>query len=511
MSLQGMTPFLEACGAAGPLQFGVTLPHSQERLSQVWHRPFVIIGRDPQSDIVLSDPNASRRHAYLQMIGGRVYCMDLGSRTGLNWGSLPGAQGWLDPYQLLRIGDSLIRITTGCHAESETDRPDSPLLSRPDESLELPYVTLEFINGNTDQANWPMYSQLGIIGRAPGCKVRLESPTVSRYHCGLVRTSFGVWVVDLQGREGVRVNGQRVRYAKLEDGDDLQLGRFLIRMHCGLAPRTWGASEEVDKAKRSNTPSAIILQPAPFSGSAALAPQRPTVLTQAGVEAVQSIVAPMMNEFAAMQQQMFDQFQESMFMLVKMFRSVNQEQMKEIHDELDQIRELTKEMKDLQQQLNVRHDTVSVTPQPDPAVHFTSLPETGNGSIDMLISDPAVPLRPEPVEKSDPAKVDAPPPLAHPATAPVAGPVPDLESVETKLASAAPSAPPIANGVGHATQPGAPSPPLPKITASAVPPGVDLHGWLTDRLSSIQTERQSRMQKILGMLTGKRGSGNPLP
>jgi hypothetical protein len=52
---------------------------------------------------------------------------------------------------------------------------------------------------------------------------------------------------------------------------------------------------------------------------------------------------------------------------------------------------------------------------------------------------------------------------------------------------------------------------MPKIAASAVPPGVDLHGWLTDRLSSIQTERQSRMQKILGMLTGKRGSGNPVP
>lgn len=522
MSMQGMTPFLEACGAASPLQFGITLPHSQERLSQIWHRPFVIIGRDPQSDIVLNDAKVSRRHGYLQMIGGRVYCIDLGSRTCLTWGSLPCAQGWLDLHQMLRIGDSLIRITAGRHPESESNRSDSPLLSRPDESLDLPYVTLEFTNGNTDQANWPMYSMLAIIGRAPGCKVRLESQTISRYHCSLVRTSFGVWVVDLQGREGVRVNGQRVRYAKLEDGDNLQLGRFLIRMHCGPAPRTWSGAEEGEKVKRSSPPGAMILRPAPFNGAGtAISPQRATALTQAGVEAVQSIVAPMMHEFAAMQQQMFDQFQESMFMLAKMFRSVNQEQMKEIHEELEQIRELTYEMKNLQQQLNAKEGPVPSVPQPDPAVNFSAIPSTGDGSIDLLLSaltmtEPTAPASNpvlEPSLRDDPLSSGAaPPPLVQPVVAPVAPPVAHSETAETTDANTVPPAPPPTNGVAHSTESAEPPiPPIPKIAASAVPPGADLHGWLTDRLSSIQIERQSRMQKILGMLTGKRGSGNPVP
>ena len=105
MTIQGMTPFLEACEALGPLQFGITLPHGEETLSQVWHRPFVILGRDPQADIVVDDPNVSRRHAYIQVIAGRAFCMDLGSRTGLNWGSESNTQAWLDPDQLAVISE----------------------------------------------------------------------------------------------------------------------------------------------------------------------------------------------------------------------------------------------------------------------------------------------------------------------------------------------------------------------------------------------------------------------
>jgi hypothetical protein len=289
-------------------------------------------------------------------------------------------------------------------------------------------------------------------------------------------------------------------------------------MHCGPAPKTWSGAEEGEKVKRSSPPGAMILRPAPFNGvGTAISPQRATALTQAGVEAVQSIIAPMMNEFAAMQQQMFDQFQESMFMLAKMFRSVNQEQMKEIHEELEQIRELTYEMKNLQEQLNAKEAPVPNVTQPDPAVNFSAIPSTGDGSIDLLLSaltmtEPTAPANNpvfEPSLRDDAlSNGGASPPLAQP----VARPVAHSETAETTDANTVPPAPPPTNGVAHSTEPAEPPiPPMPKITASAVPPGVDLHGWLTDRLSSIQTERQSRMQKILGMLTGKRGSGNPVP
>jgi hypothetical protein len=222
-----------------------------------------------------------------------------------------------------------------------------------------------------------------------------------------------------------------------------------------------------------------------------------------------------------MQQQMFDQFQESMFMLAKMFRSVNQEQMKEIHEELEQIRELTYEMKNLQQQLNAKEGPVPSVPQPDPAVNFSAIPSTGDGSIDLLLSaltmtEPTAPASNpvlEPSLRDDPLSSGAaPPPLVQPVVAPVAPPVAHSETAETTDANTVPPAPPPTNGVAHSTESAEPPiPPIPKIAASAVPPGADLHGWLTDRLSCIQTERQSRMQKILGMLTGKRGSGNPVP
>jgi hypothetical protein len=177
-------------------------------------------------------------------------------------------------------------------------------------------------------------------------------------------------------------------------------------------------------------------------------------------------------------------------------------------------------MKNLQQQLNAKEGPVPSVPQPDPAVNFSAIPSTGDGSIDLLLSaltmtEPTSPAKHpifEPSLRDDPLSSEGvPPPLAQPVVAPVAHPVAFPETAETTDANTVPPAPPTINGVGHSTEVAEPPIlPIPKIAPSVVPPGADLHGWLTDRLSSIQTERQSRMQKILGMLTGKRGSGNPV-
>jgi pSer/pThr/pTyr-binding forkhead associated (FHA) protein len=514
MTIQGMTPFLEACEALGPLQFGITLPQGEESQTQVWHRPFVILGRDPQADIVIADPNVSRRHAYVQIIAGRAFCMDLGSRTGLNWGSEINTQAWLDPDKVLRLGDSKIRLATACHTDHDGVKLESPLHSRPDESLELPYVTLEFINGSTKQVNWPMYSILAVIGRSPACRVRLESPSVSRYHCSLVRTPFGLWVVDLQGREGVRVNGQRIRYVKLEDNDDLQMGRFKIRIHCGPSPRSWRETEEGTAVQQVTPTRPLIVRQAPMTAPAIGGPSpRGPVLTPAAVEAVQSIVAPLMNEFASMQQNLFDQFQQSMTMMVQRFRAVNQEQMKEVRQELQQIKDLTQEMKELQAELIAAKSSTSVKPEAETAVAFSPLPTKEDQQLDLLLSaltmsepsQPAAmpifePILPEP-------KMNPVVPLSSEITAPPEPPVPMSKTLP-------PNETPVpANGASsqadHPAKPSAPAP-LPKV-AFIPTTGADLHGWLTERLATIQHERQTRMQKILSMLTGKKPGGGDMP
>ena len=51
----------------------------------------------------------------------------------------------------------------------------------------------------------------------------------------------------------------------------------------------------------------------------------------------------LVNQFGMMQQQMMDQFQQTVSMLVQMFGSMHRDQMDLIREELDQLRDLTKE------------------------------------------------------------------------------------------------------------------------------------------------------------------------
>ena len=68
------------------------------------------------------------------------------------------------------------------------------------------------------------------------CQLVLTDDSVSRFHAALVPTPSGVWVVDLLAREGVHVNGQRVRWAWLADGDSFRIGRFTFILRYETPP-----------------------------------------------------------------------------------------------------------------------------------------------------------------------------------------------------------------------------------------------------------------------------------
>ena len=76
---------------------------------------------------------------------------------------------------------------------------------------------------------------LTLVGRAADCKIHLTADDISPYHCGLVSTPSGLWVVDLSGH-GVVVNGERMRFAPLPQGAELWVGRFLIGCQYQVPP-----------------------------------------------------------------------------------------------------------------------------------------------------------------------------------------------------------------------------------------------------------------------------------
>ena len=74
---QSMALFLQACGAAGPLRLGVEYTAGREALSREFEQPFLLVGREAAADLPLNDPAVSRRHAYLQVIAGHLFCLDV--------------------------------------------------------------------------------------------------------------------------------------------------------------------------------------------------------------------------------------------------------------------------------------------------------------------------------------------------------------------------------------------------------------------------------------------------
>jgi hypothetical protein len=66
------------------------------------------------------------------------------------------------------------------------------------------------------------------IGRSPDCGVFLDDVTVSRRHAALVERD-GRWHIDDMGSlNGTFVNRRRVDSTPLEDGDEIQIGKYRL-------------------------------------------------------------------------------------------------------------------------------------------------------------------------------------------------------------------------------------------------------------------------------------------
>jgi pSer/pThr/pTyr-binding forkhead associated (FHA) protein len=66
------------------------------------------------------------------------------------------------------------------------------------------------------------------IGRSLAADVRFDDPTVSRRHALVVRQADGVRVLDDRSLNGVFVNGERVEWRTLNDGDEILVGRYRL-------------------------------------------------------------------------------------------------------------------------------------------------------------------------------------------------------------------------------------------------------------------------------------------
>jgi pSer/pThr/pTyr-binding forkhead associated (FHA) protein len=489
MSQNSLDLFGASCGLAGPLR--LTLTHEQKVEQRLFELPAVLVGREERADLRLEHGEISRRHTYLQVLGGRLLCVDVSGRARTRWGKDRRSSGWLDPGQPVTVGPFTLELAAP--VESSADARDwNPLQDRVEDSHLLPPVTVEVLSRGGRRMRWQMNRALVLVGSSRACRIRLANASVSRFHCSLVGTPMGWWVVDLLSREGTSLNGQPVRCARIEDGDRLQVGVYTLRLRAGSlksSPRLLcGPKEgphvglpEERRLSRPNWPKAAptpVAETVPGTGVAELSrPNRPKA-APTSPESETSLAGPMtplpepragraeialpagfpganltgtnpadgpsflpvLQQFGLMQQQMFDQFNQAMVTMAQMFTTLHQDQMTMVREELEQLHKVNEELRALQDDLKRKPAA------PETAAYRTAA--TREHSFPVGFSSPS----------------------------------PDKPTGATSL-----STPP-------------PSPSLP-IPEQPVDEGV--HIWLSQRIATLNQDRQTRWQKILGMVTGK--------
>jgi pSer/pThr/pTyr-binding forkhead associated (FHA) protein len=456
-------------------------------------RPFLLIGRQSTADLVLDDPEISRRHVYLQAIASRVFCVDLESRTKTYWdGQEAQSRGWFDPGRLIQVGRYRIhRTDRPCEEPLRAEAPD-PFLARDEEGLDaesLPRPVLELpfrVDGKSSM--WEMQGALALVGRSDHCQFVLSDDSLSRYHASLVRTPLGLWIVDLAARTGVRVNGILVRWAWLAEGDVIRMGLFTFVLRYDTPPQ--GISRADVPLEAGASPAApvangpVITQGSPDRDRRSLAvrstargrhdlrraePVRsessPAAAATVSWGEWEPVLSPGPDPLAMWQQQMrlMETFHNDMIMMVQMFIAMHREHTASVRDELDRVQQLTRELTQLNTELGQLPGSAGASPTSEGGRHKR---DTGS-----------VPQAGSPRREGSPRHRSA-----H----------------ETEKGTE--EKPPDRAGDSGLSSCSAPAAQWSGEPRTAPPPaigGADLHAHLTQRIAELQRERQGHWQKIL--------------
>ena len=127
-----------------------------------------------------------------------------------------------------KCGALLIRDEPAGHT-TMTFTPEELAEENGDSLVELPVEGTALVvrsGGGRAGETFPLDAERIVIGRSPDCDVFLDDVTVSRNHAVLARRDEGFMIEDQGSLNGTYVNRRRVERAKLEDGDEVQIGKY---------------------------------------------------------------------------------------------------------------------------------------------------------------------------------------------------------------------------------------------------------------------------------------------
>src|SRR3989442_11146328 len=93
----------------------------------------------------------------------------------------------------------------------------------------MPVVTFQVLEGVDKGRVFRDFSTPITIGREEGNLLRLNDERVSRFHAKVQVDDEDVILTDLESTNGTKVNGKTVQIRRLRHGDQIGIGRSLLR------------------------------------------------------------------------------------------------------------------------------------------------------------------------------------------------------------------------------------------------------------------------------------------
>jgi adenylate cyclase len=228
----------------------------------------VLLGRDPSSDCAIASAGVSGKHCELELIDGYWWVRDLGSLNGTAVNNVRCETSKILPGGILRLANLRFRFDyKDPRVSSDEEKAMHLLMESPpgaaggesvpassdstasnSKSICDPPRT-NHVDAPAAGASSPIQRYLGelvpcgggdpiallqsplIVGRRSACDIALRFPDVSSRHCTLTFEK-GFWVVeDLQSRNGIRVNGERVARMVLLPDDRVSIASHRFTLH----------------------------------------------------------------------------------------------------------------------------------------------------------------------------------------------------------------------------------------------------------------------------------------
>ncbi|MDX6505817.1 MAG: hypothetical protein QOG06_461 [Gaiellaceae bacterium] len=147
-----------------------------------------------------------------------VYCPECGFQN-------PEAANYCARCGALLVKDEPGSETTMSYTPEEVE--EGAALTLEDLGAEGPALVVRSGGGRAGET-FALQGESTTIGRSPDCGVFLDDVTVSRKHAILVEADGRFRIEDQGSLNGTFVNRKRVETAALDDGDELQIGKYRL-------------------------------------------------------------------------------------------------------------------------------------------------------------------------------------------------------------------------------------------------------------------------------------------